>query len=356
MAAGLSLDPANIPEFRSAVSRTVVGMGVGLQKEKDLPIDGYLSLPELSLDLVEDLERLAPFGAGNPALVFATRNLKLTGYAAVGRSGEHLQLTIEDELGHPQHSIWWQGAGFTLPEAKFDLAYSVRASTYRGQRNVQIEWIDYRLAESQEISFEKTKRTVEVIDMRAETEPFARLNQIREHEKLLIWGEASGISGLDCLDRFNLHPAESLAIWTIPPDAVEIRAALEKVQPSRVYLFAIDSGMDQPAAFLKHLAGLAKYTLNTTNGIASLNLLASATAQRVPTIKVGLEWLDRSGYFSLISFKGDEVRLKPGIEQKNQAATVEPTHLNSMLAESAAFRRYYLTANKDRLVYMEKES
>ena len=107
--------------------------------------------------LVEDLERLAPFGAGNPPLVFATRNLKLTGYAAVGRAGEHLQLTIEDELGHTQHSIWWQGAGFSLPESKFDLAYSVRASTYRGQRDVQIEWIDYRLAKSQSISIEKSQ-------------------------------------------------------------------------------------------------------------------------------------------------------------------------------------------------------
>src|SRR4030066_2075394 len=136
MAAGLAIDPDCIPEFRRAISRTILNMGVGIQKEKDLQIEGYLTLPELSLDLVEDLERLAPFGAGNPPLVLATRNLRLTGYAAVGRNDEHLQLTIEDELGHTQRSIWWQGAGFTLPETPFDLAYSVRASTYRGQRDV----------------------------------------------------------------------------------------------------------------------------------------------------------------------------------------------------------------------------
>jgi single-stranded-DNA-specific exonuclease len=356
MAAGLSLDPANIPDFRAAVSRTVLSMGVGLQKEKDLPIDGYLSLPELSLELVEDLERLAPFGAGNPPLVFATRNLRLTGYAAVGRTGEHLQLTIEDELGHSQHSIWWQGAGFSLPESRFDLAYSVRASTYRGQRAVQIEWIDYRVADSQSISLEKTKPTIEVIDLRAEPEPLSRLRQLQEQEDLIIWGEASIKSEVECLDRYSLHAADSLAIWTIPPGQSEIQAALEKVRPSRIYLFAIDPGMDIAAAFLKRLAGIAKHILKSTEGNASLNVLASATAQRTPVIKAGLEWLDQSGYINLISIKGDQVKLETSAKQNHKAANVDTSQLNSLLSESAAFRRYYLTASKDRLVSMEKEA
>jgi single-stranded-DNA-specific exonuclease len=356
MAAGLSIDPANIPDFRAAVSRTVLSMGVGLQKEKDLPIDGYLSLPELSLELVEDLERLAPFGAGNPPLVFATRNLRLTGYAAVGRTGEHLQMTIEDELGHSQHSIWWQGAGFSLPEFRFDLAYSVRASTYRGQRDVQIEWIDYRVADAQSISTEKTKRTIEVIDLRAEPEPLSRLRQLQEQEELIIWGEASIKSEMDCLDRFSLHAADCLAIWSIPPGPAEIQVAIEKVQPARIYLFAFDPGMDVAAAFLKRLAGLTKHILRSTEGIASINALASATAQRTPAIKAGLEWLNQSGYINLISIKGDQIKLEAGAKQNHQAANVDTSQLNSILAESAAFRRYYLTASKDRLVSMEKEA
>jgi single-stranded-DNA-specific exonuclease len=356
MAAGLSLDSDNIADFRSAVSRTVLEMGIGLQKEKDLSIDGYISLPELTLDLVEDLERLAPFGAGNPALVFDTRNLRLTGYAAVGRAGEHLQLTIEDDLGHTRQSIWWQGAGFSLPEANFDLAYSVRASTYRGQRDVQIEWIDYRLAESQSIAGEKTKRTIEVIDQRTKPELLTRLNQLREHENLVVWGEATAKSDLDCLDRFSLHPAESLAIWTIPPGTAEIQAALEKVQPSRVHLFAVDPEMDEPSVFLKRLAGLVKHILSASNGSGSLNALAAATAQRVLTVKAGLEWLDGSDYIHLISVKGDEVQLKATANQKKYGASTESHRLNSLLAESAAFRRYYLTANKDRLVMIDKET
>ena len=64
-----------------------------------MQIDGYLSLSELTLALVEDLERLAPFGPGNPALTIASRGLKLQSHSLIGRNGEHLQLIVEDEAG-----------------------------------------------------------------------------------------------------------------------------------------------------------------------------------------------------------------------------------------------------------------
>src|SRR4030066_833994 len=186
MAAGLMIDQERIPDFRTAISRTIHGMGSGIQKEKDLQINGYLTLQELSLDLVEDLERLAPFGAGNPALVLATRNLILTGYAAVGRNDEPLQLTIEDELGHTQRSIWWQGAGNNPPESTFDLAYSVRASTYRGQKDIQIEWVDYRLIEAPTITLKSKKPSMDAIDLRGDTRPLESLLRIIEEENPII--------------------------------------------------------------------------------------------------------------------------------------------------------------------------
>jgi single-stranded-DNA-specific exonuclease len=355
MAAGLSMDPERIPEFTRAMSRTVRSMGIEIQKEKALQVDGYLTLPQLSLDLVEDFERLAPFGAGNPPLVFATRDLQLTGYAAIGRSGEHMQLTIEDDLGHTQSSIWWQSAGFTLPGTKFDLAYSVRASTYRGQRGVQIEWIDYRLCEEEKISL-IDKSPLEVIDLRKEAEPMNRLNQIKQNEQLIVWGEALAQQSIECFDRFSLYPSGSLVIWTIPPGPDEIRSVLEVVKPVRVYLFAVDPGLDQPETFLKRLAGLVKGYLKNTNGIASLNVIASRTAQRVSTIKLGLEWLEGRGHIKILSIDEDEASITAGDKVPKSDSLKRSSHLNSGLAETAAFRRYYRSANKDNLVRFSDES
>ncbi|MGE5123563.1 MAG: single-stranded-DNA-specific exonuclease RecJ [Acidobacteriaceae bacterium] len=351
MAAGLSIAPERIPEFRKAISRTIQDLGVELVIEENLQVDGYVTLPELSLDLVEDLERLAPFGAGNPPLVLATRNLKLTGYAAVGRNDEHLQLTIEDELGHSMRSIWWQGAGYPLPEIPFDLAYSVRASTYRGQRDVQVEWVDYRPVEG--ITIKGEIPTLEVVDYRTIPDPLAVMQRTQAGEKLAIWGEVNPYPEVACYDRDAIPPSSILAIWTIPPGQDEIQSVLQKVKPGKVYLFGINPGVDEPDAFLKRLLGLIKYRIKSFSGSASLPMLAAAMAQKVSTIVAGLEWLEKHGHIHIQSWQASELRAEAGSKKEAKDAVGSSARLNAALAESAAFRRYYLKADKDRLLIYE---
>jgi single-stranded-DNA-specific exonuclease len=356
MAAGLAVEAERIPDFRLAIGRTVREMESQVHVEKGLRVDSYLSLSDLSLDLVADMERLSPFGAGNPPLVFATRDLKLTGYAAIGRSGEHLQLNLEDELGHTHQSIWWQGAGYPLPQSKFDLAYSVRTSTYRGQRDVQIEWIDYRQVESLSAPESPPRRPIEVTDLRSEAKPLSKLNELAEHLSLVTWGEAHTSRPSFCVDRLSLHPADYLAIWTIPPGPVELQSVLRLVQPTRIYLFAINPGMDSPKEFLNRLAGLIKNSLKSHQGIAHLTALAAATAQKVATVKTGLDWLDDQGIISVVSINDDEVKIEPGTGRKKGDTKTSSTHLNSLLAESAAYRRYYRTARCEGLVALEEDT
>jgi hypothetical protein len=175
-------------------------MGGSAQPEILLPIDGYLPLSALNLDLVADLERLAPFGPGNPPLTLASRGLVLNGYSAIGRNGEHLLLTVEDETGAAQRAIWWQGAGWPLPEGRFDLAYTVRASTYRGQRDVQVEWVDYRLVEQAAPSIQSKRQVTEVVDYRAETHPLPILQHLAAEGNLQVWCEARSLEKLASLD------------------------------------------------------------------------------------------------------------------------------------------------------------
>jgi single-stranded-DNA-specific exonuclease len=356
MAAGLSIESQRIPEFRTALSRTIQDMGIGLQKEKDLQIDAYLTLPELTLDLVEDLERLAPFGAGNPSLVFATRNVKLSGYVAVGRSGDHLLLTIEDELGHSQPSIWWQGAGNTLPETKFDLAFSVRASTYRGQHDVQMEWIDFRVAEGELLSIDSKERLIEMIDYRDEPEPYGRVKELEANGDIQIWGEACAEIRFQCVDRNMLSKADLLAIWTIPPGPMELNEVIKKVEPRKVFLFGVNPGMDDPKAFLRRLVGLVKSKVKTSSGIISLSALAGATSQRIQTVKSGLEWLEDHGHLRLETIDQDTVKITLEKKNKQEDTKTSSTRLYAMLTESAAFRRYYLSTSKERLLSNEYEA
>jgi single-stranded-DNA-specific exonuclease len=148
MAAGLSLEQEKLPAFRKGLGKTIEGMlGEAAREEPTLQIDAWVSLDELTLDLANSIERLAPFGAGNPSLTFASRGLTLRSAAALGRGGEHIRLNVEDENGNQQSILWWNGAVEEMPAGKFDLAYSLRASTFRGERQLALEFVDFRVVE-----------------------------------------------------------------------------------------------------------------------------------------------------------------------------------------------------------------
>ncbi|MDH4208569.1 MAG: single-stranded-DNA-specific exonuclease RecJ, partial [Anaerolineae bacterium] len=191
MAAGLSMDAQRIPEFSRAFTRTVREMMEGAEDLSTLPIAGYFRLSDLSLDLVAQLERLAPFGPGNPAPTLATRGLELVGRSTVGRKGEHLQLVVRDEEGLEARVIWWQGTNWSLPEGRFDLAYTVRASDFRGQREIQIEWIDVRVVEQIAVVPARELVVTRAVDCRAERNPQDLLRRLRSEEGVEVWAEAT---------------------------------------------------------------------------------------------------------------------------------------------------------------------
>lgn len=73
MAAGMSLDADKLIDFRKGLGKAIEKqLGESILEEPTLQIDAWLELDDLTLDLAEALEMLAPFGAGNPSLTLAT--------------------------------------------------------------------------------------------------------------------------------------------------------------------------------------------------------------------------------------------------------------------------------------------
>jgi single-stranded-DNA-specific exonuclease len=351
MAAGLAIDPQRIPEFRRRLARSVRKQLGDRRREATLQIDGYLALPELSLDLVADLERLAPFGAGNPPLVLASRDLHLQSHSTLGRDGEHLALTVEDADGHTQRVIWWQGAGWALPQGRFDLAFTARASTYAGQRQVQVEWVDFRSIEEPALLVGAAPpAALEILDYRQEAHPLPVLQRLLSEAEWQVWREAGARDLLDGRSRDQLQPAECLAIWSAPPGPVELQLALARAAPRRVALFNVDPQMDEPRQFVNRLAGLVKYVLNNSEAQASLEALAAATAQRVSVVSLGLAWLEAQGAVRIESRRAGGVKLLPGSGEKRPAAAALLERLRALLRETAAYRRYFARAAAELLL------
>jgi single-stranded-DNA-specific exonuclease len=346
MAAGLRLLADHIPDFRRRLSRTVKQILGEVQPILTQQIDGYVALNELSLDLVKEIERLAPFGPGNPPLTLASKDMTLKHHRILGRSQEHLQLTVEDAKGTSQRVIWWQGAKETTPQGHFDLAYVVRASDYQGKRDLQIVFVDARPAEDEEDWTAPKKVTV--VDCRQENDPLATLNQLKTQlPELVIWAE--GVNIVSGHDRYSLDAAPTLVIWTLPPSTAELQLVMQKVSPQIVYLFAdaVDDSLD---GFVKRLGGLVKYALNNTQGDVGPSMLAAKTGQREVTVRKGIHWLAAQGAITVVVEDGDMIRLGKGSQVKQAELEQITTELKALLAETAAYRRYFGEADAEILL------
>jgi len=145
-AAGLTVDEAHLPALREALGEAVrseggavVAAAGGGAATSEPVADAQVALGEVDLRLAEELGALAPFGKGNEPPLLVARGLLVCESRRVG-DGSHLKLQLEDTAGDRRGAI-----GFGLgeqdpgPGARIHVAFVPTASTWRGQRRVELE-------------------------------------------------------------------------------------------------------------------------------------------------------------------------------------------------------------------------
>jgi len=342
-AAGFSMDAERIPELRDALSRAIAAQAEHLEVPT-LALDAYVELPDLTLDLVSDINRLAPFGEGNPPLIFAIPDLRLLSHTIIGRTGEHRRLTVEDTEDRSQTVFWWQGADGPLPQGHFDLAVTLRASDYRGQEELQVEWIEAREREPVAVEVE-TAPVIDVQDFRATSNAEQVLHRLLSTGDWQVWAEGEKPSVAESRTRQELAEGARLVLWTLPPGPMELQTALNRVRPAEVALFGHVPGLRQDADFLRQLAGMVAFALRTRDGWMELDRAAAKLGHRRSTVAAGLEVMAAEGIIE-IKDHGDEIWVvaKPGVGVEPEALEVARARLRELLDETAAFREYARSA------------
>jgi single-stranded-DNA-specific exonuclease len=346
MAAGFSLAAERIPAFRRALWRTLSEAGPPV--EPALAIDAYLPLGQLSLDLVEAIEVLAPFGSGNERPLFAAPDLEVVSSAEVGRTREHRRVTVRDRAEAEQQVVWWHSGDQPLPEGRFDLAYTLGSSAFRGENRLQLTWVTARERAVPPVAV-VARREIRVHDYRDLIAPAAALRALWDEPnragQILAWGEGvTEVPGVRICDRNELSHATYLVVWSIPPGPLVLREVLSVVEPTQVALFDIDPGLDEPGAFLRRLARLARRVLSARGGEVPLARLAGQMAHTVSTVSLGLQWLACRGQIEVTWQKEGWVRLARGSGEADGELAAVQARLQDALGEAAAYRWYYRAA------------
>jgi single-stranded-DNA-specific exonuclease len=132
-AAGLSIDPANVAAFSDAFAAHAAELLTDDDLRPLLAIDAVVDGRDLTLDLCAELERLAPFGLGNPAVTLLAVGCELSDLGAVGE-GRHLKLAVTANGARSGAIAFGHGAQLDRFRrvGRYDVAFRLAANQWNG--------------------------------------------------------------------------------------------------------------------------------------------------------------------------------------------------------------------------------
>ena len=145
-AAGFTISEGNIPELQDRLSALVLEH-VGSQGfVRTLSVDGSVTLNELSLALVQEIEKLSPFGQGNPEPRLGARDLAVVSSRIVGNN--HLKLRLRQQGGSVLDAIAFNRGALhgtqTKDGARLAAVFTPRLNVWNGNQSVQLEIRDIK--------------------------------------------------------------------------------------------------------------------------------------------------------------------------------------------------------------------
>ena len=155
-AAGLSMKPENLPEFRRRFEAYVSEHLVDEDFVPELEVDLKINFADITAKFMRILNQFAPFGPGNMAPVFWTDNVIDAGGSRPVGAHRHLKLTVSQigdaEMGVPPFS----GIAFQKGDLfdrihdgePFSICYHLEYNTWQGKTNLQLNVKDIKFGDN----------------------------------------------------------------------------------------------------------------------------------------------------------------------------------------------------------------
>ena len=148
MAAGMSIDPANLEAFEQRFQEVAQELVTEEMMRPRLKIESIIEFSDVNSQLMETLRRLAPYGPGNMRPMFASQNLEIVGYPRpkiVGKN--HLKFKVR------QGRTVLDAIGFGMAEAlellyankPLEMAFVLAENEWQGRKTIQLELKDIRV-------------------------------------------------------------------------------------------------------------------------------------------------------------------------------------------------------------------
>ncbi|WP_172193976.1 single-stranded-DNA-specific exonuclease RecJ [Saccharibacillus qingshengii] len=240
-AAGMSLSIGQIGDFETGLNAYAANL---LKPEHLIPVieaETECSLADLPIAVIEELDRMAPFGMSNPTPQLVLRNVKLQRVMTMGKTRNHLKLVVEQDGCTVEAVVFGKGAlaEYLSEGDRLDLLAEPGINEWRGSRKPQlmvrdlalpaVQVFDRRSQTASAESIEPFRKTAERVLACGPDQIAAAVNEttLKVSQKTLaqlpvwLYDEYSGIQGTESAYRYA-DPAGTRTLFVLDlPDTAE---------------------------------------------------------------------------------------------------------------------------------------
>ncbi|MCL2434234.1 MAG: DHH family phosphoesterase, partial [Clostridia bacterium] len=150
MAGGMALRVEDIPAFKTAITEYLNAFDSKYFRP-GYEVDGIIDATDCTLELCDALNKLAPFGQGNPAPVLAIRGSRLQNVRGLGE-GAHVGMQLHDGNKGVSAVAFRKGGSINLLKKPvyFDVAFRLERHEWRGEVSPQAVVSGWRVSPTTE--------------------------------------------------------------------------------------------------------------------------------------------------------------------------------------------------------------
>lgn len=312
LAAGLSFTGEKTPFeiVKKALNETVREYTSTKELKPFIKIDLMVEPKDVTVELVEEISQLEPFGASNPSPIFAMNNLKVTQKRLMGSDNSHLRLNVASNADEFT-AIWWKRGDVGLSSGdNLDIAFHPQINEFNGNISVQliIDDVHSDAIKEEEIT---PQNTYKIYDNRTKTGILPNVNDYIKNSKLNIKVFAESKYILDTIKTYpeivsktftrqDIPVCDVVMFFDYPADKQTLDLILEKAQPKGIHFMNYEPKILDEQEFLKIFTGMLKFAAHNNNGKVELVRCASFLGKSLKIFEMLLSLYEEVGFIKIL--------------------------------------------------------
>lgn len=145
MAAGFSLETSRLQSFKESIFIHAKKIKPEFF-QKEIKIDLEIEFGQITLELYDLINKLAPFGMGNPSPVFITKNVRVVQLNTVGKAHDHMQMLLEKDGDIFKGILFNHVKKQKLATGNIiDIVYTIELNEWKDKKKIELKIRDLSL-------------------------------------------------------------------------------------------------------------------------------------------------------------------------------------------------------------------